>query len=206
MERTSRAADFLIKDGTTRLKLVLLALLCANGPDTGYGLGRLLNQQYKHLWPARLQQIYAELHRLDREELVKHSIRSGRRNSPSIKVYTITPAGVMLLKGSLDGRARQVHRDDLLVPLLCAELAGISELSKQISLRLEARQTEIAQLRSLPSLNGGGIGERLALEFEASRLHAETEWCINALALLARDSTDGGPGREAMRGPSCTTT
>ena len=83
-----------------------------------------------------------------------------------------------------------MHRDDLLVPLLCTQLVGTSEVSAQICRRLEARQAEIAELQTLLILHEQNIGRHLALGLEASRLHAETQWCLSALAFLANDLTD----------------
>ena len=49
-----------------RLALVILAILAERGPNTGYGIGRLLRSELRHFSNAKLQQVYFELAVLNR--------------------------------------------------------------------------------------------------------------------------------------------
>lgn len=96
--------------------MVVLALL-AQGPNTGYGLALLMQGTLRHVWRARLQQVYFDLARLARAGLV--SVRAVPiSNRPSKKEYSLTEKGRAALGDWLLRRpSRPLLRDELLVML-----------------------------------------------------------------------------------------
>jgi DNA-binding PadR family transcriptional regulator len=169
---------------STGLRLILLSLIFRRGTSTGYQLGRVLNKEFRQVWPATLQQIYAELSKLHDERLVEFEIRDGKSNGPSRKEYSITSVGKAKLEDWLRNTSCQVHRDGIFAQLLCSDLVGIPSLRSQIQGRLDQRLTEMAAISALLSPDGRPLGERLALELELSRVRAEANWCTAALGLL----------------------
>ena len=100
------------------LRFVLLALL-SDEPNTGYGLGRALNGEVKHLWDTSIQQIYGELRAMLADGLIEQRIIA-IRNRPAKKIYSITRQGRAELDRWLaDPAAAQRQKDSFLVKLYC---------------------------------------------------------------------------------------
>jgi DNA-binding PadR family transcriptional regulator len=168
------------------LRFVLLALL-ARRQDTGYGLGRLLRTELRHVWQASHQQIYPELAHLVTDRLVDVEVEE-LPNRPNKKLYSLAPAGELALRRWIALKPRASHRDELLPRLLCLGLVGADVLLERIKERLAERSTQLAELEpllaSVPSGNAS-VGELLALEAELYRVRAEVAWCQRAQSLLS---------------------
>ena len=86
------------------LRHVLLTVL-SREPNSGYGIGKLLQKELSHIWDARLQQIYGELAKLQADGLM--DVESvDLPNRPSKKIYSLTAAGMAELDRWLTDRAR----------------------------------------------------------------------------------------------------
>ena len=102
------------------LRYTVLALL-SEGPNTGYGIGRLLENQLNHLWGARLQQIYRELSKLKDENFVVAE-HIALLNRPAKKIYTITPAGSKALDRWLNEPPVPLFsKSDMLLKVYCLD-------------------------------------------------------------------------------------
>ncbi len=183
-----------------RLRVIILAMLFAKGPNTGYGLGRMLKGEFRHVWVAKLQQIYAELSGLRGDGLVAVEVSENKRNSPSRKLYSLTYAGEAELKRWFETKSLSSRRDDLLARLICLDrTGGVAGLKQRLQERLDERQAEAELLEAQLSVEDRKLGEQLALDFELRRVNAEWEWCRDALALLGETNGAGIaiPGRLA---------
>lgn len=107
------------------LRFVLLALL-NNEADTGYGLGRALNDEVKHLWDTTLQQIYGELRAMRTAGLTEQQIVA-LSNGREKKIYSITPQGQAELQRWLTGPVVAQRQKDSLPMGILAILNNITE-------------------------------------------------------------------------------
>ena len=188
----------------TTLRAVLLALL-SRGPNTGYGLSRLLGKELKHAWQAKIQQIYGELPGLMKGGLIDCTVRDVA-NRPAMKVYALTALGEAELERWLAQEPYALHKDDLVVRLMCLEWAGPATLIRHARERLHRKSERISVVESLlnqhQSLTRGAIARRLTLEAELLHVQADADWCKRALSLLGHvqaDERENTPSKEAER-------
>jgi PadR family transcriptional regulator AphA len=167
-----------------RLRFIILALLHARGPNTGYGLSRTLQNELSYVWRATLQQIYFEVARMHEEGLVDRKIGDGKRNAPRLKIYSITDAGEAELMRWIRDKPLSSHKDELPAHLICSSLLGPTALTEQIEERLEQREREAVRLCALISTDGRDAGVHLAMDLQLRRIRSEMEWCHEALATL----------------------
>jgi PadR family transcriptional regulator AphA len=173
------------------LRSVLLALLSKEA-NTGYGLGRLLRNEYQYLWDARLQQIYGELGRLHEEQLIQVE-EMPLPNRPPKKVYSLTPAGEAALDQWLSTPPTfQRPKDELLIQLCCVERMPAGVMVRRLEQRRDECASEAAALRALilqtPTTDPASIGRVLGLEAALARTEARVAWCDKARAALDGDA------------------
>ena len=180
------------------LRFVVMALL-SKEPNTGYRIGRLLDDPLGHLWDARLQQIYSELGKLEREGLVEAE-NVPLPNRPTKKIYSLTPAGWELLDGWLAQPSDSAPpRNSLLVRLYCLERIPRDIVMRRLKEQQDRQEGKAIQLRQRieesdrTSLRD--LGNVLALESSLSQAEAQAAWCVKAQALLGE--TDRAP--QALR-------
>ena len=181
------------------LRYTLLALL-SEGPNTGYGIGRLLEQRLSYLWGARVQQIYRELSKLEVENFVAVDYVA-MLNRPAKKIYTITPAGGKALDQWLEEPpVPLLGKSELLVKFFCMERLP----NDFIIARLEERQVDFEGMAQ--SLRGklidarrtppGQLGYLLTLEASLSAVEGQASWCAATAAEL-REAEPAGDGAQA---------
>ena len=173
------------------LRYTLLALI-SKQPNTGYGIGRLLQDPFKHLWGARLQQIYSELSKLEGQGLVEaESIASPNR--PAKKIYTLTPAGDEALDQWLkEPPVPLLSKSDLLVKLYCLDRLPNDVIVR----RLEERQAEYEGVAHAlrDRLTDAGrtapdqLGYLLTLEAGLAEVEGQASWCAKAVASIHEQS------------------
>ena len=169
------------------LRYTLLALI-SKQPNTGYGIGRLLQDPFRHLWGARLQQIYSELSKLEGQGLVEaESIASPNR--PAKKIYTLTPAGEEALDRWLkEPPVPLLSKSDLLVKLYCLERLPNDVIVR----RLEERQAEYEgvahalrdKLTKTRRTDPVQLGYLLTLEAGLAEVEGQASWCAKAVASI----------------------
>ncbi|OGO49395.1 MAG: hypothetical protein A2148_06830 [Chloroflexi bacterium RBG_16_68_14] len=184
------------------LRTVLLAIL-SKEPNTGYGLGRLLQKELSHLWDARLQQIYGELARLQADGLVTAQAID-LPNRPAKKVYSLTPTGRDELDGWLAERPAPVAcKDDLLVKLYCLDGMHRDLTIRRLEERREQAESEVGKLRhqlaQTPRTDPGQLGPLLVLEAALYRAEAEVSWCARALSCLREGQDERSVSEEPQR-------
>lgn len=168
-----------------RLALVILAILAERGPNTGYGIGRLLRSELRHISNARLQQVYVELAALNQAGFVSLDAVQNGPNDHGKKVYRITLAGEAQLNRSLAEPPAHAHRDGLLLHLVCLERLGKRGITHHLNSRIDEYHRVTTELEGrLLSEGGTPVGPKLALEFELHRTRAELDWCERTLRLV----------------------
>ena len=169
------------------LRYTLLALI-SKQPNTGYGIGRLLQDPFRHLWGARLQQIYSELSKLEGQGLVEAELIE-LTNRPNKKVYTLTPAGDEALDLWLtEPPVPLLSKSDLLVKLYCLDRLP----NDVIVLRLGERQAEYEsaaielrdKLIKVRQTDPVQLGYLLTLEAALTEAEGQATWCARAVASI----------------------
>ena len=171
------------------LRCTVLALL-SEQPNTGYGIGRLLEHQLSHLWGARLQQIYRELSKLEAQNFVEAE-HIALLNRPAKKIYTITPAGSKALDRWLnEPPAPLVSKSDMLLKVYCLE-----RLPKDVIVRrLEERQAEyenaVRDLREklTAARRADQLGYQLTLEAALAEARGQASWCAKAVTRIREEA------------------
>jgi len=169
------------------LQHVLLALL-SKEPNTGYGVGRALRCELRHLWDARLQQIYGELAKLEARGLLAAETVA-LPNRPAKKIYTLTPHGQETLdEWLLLSPPSRVSKDDLLIRLFCLERLPTEVLARRLEERLDEAKREEERLSretaQASRTDPAQLGRLLALEAALARTKAEAAWCERATGIL----------------------
>ena len=163
------------------LRHVLLTIL-SKEPNSGYGIGSLLQKELSHIWDARLQQIYGELAKLEADGLLAGE-SVDLPNRPAKKVYSLTAAGQAELDRWLtDGVVPHTNRDDMLVRLYCMERIPTDALMRRLEEERDAFEAEARELRRRlayrSSTEPSQLGLLLTLEAACSRAESQAVWCV----------------------------
>lgn len=175
---------------------VLAALL--DGEYSGYELTKRFDTGVANFWHARPQQVYAELAKLERDELVTgRTVRQEVR--PTKRLFSVTDAGIAEMSDFAAAAGKPSFiRDDLLVkvqasdhidaaPVLAqlrerAELAQVKvDLFTKLLLHMRGDRNEEAFLR-----NGSAVGPYLTCLRGLSLEREHREWCLRAAEVLRR--------------------
>ncbi|MEX0785814.1 MAG: PadR family transcriptional regulator [Dehalococcoidia bacterium] len=186
------------------LRYVLLALL-SKKPNSGYGLGRLLQRQLGHLWEARLQQIYGEMAKLQSAGLVEAE-EIELPNRPAKKIYSLTPEGQEALDDWLAGRCSpHSHKDEMLVRLYCLERMPPDVLARRLEEQRDEYEAEVVDLRNrlsqVPRTDAAQAGLLLTLEAALAVAEAQGRWFEKAISWLdsAGAALAAEPSAESLR-------
>ncbi len=177
------------------LKHVLLTVLNKE-PNSGYGIGRMLEQELGHIWCARLQQIYSELAKLHADGLM--SVENIQfLNRPPKKIYSLTDAGRSELERWLaEGAAPHGTKDDLLVRLYSMELIPRDALIRRLQAERDAYEVEARELRSrqaqTPRMDPATLGMLVTLEAARFRAESQVAWLERTLQWLRSADADAG--------------
>ena len=179
------------------LRCTVLALL-SEQPNTGYGIGRLLEHQLSHLWGARLQQIYRELSKLEAQNFVEAE-HIALLNRPAKKIYTITPAGSKALDRWLnEPPAPLVSKSDMLLKVYCLERLPKDVIVRRLEERQAEYETAVHDLRE--KLTGGPPGGPIGLPAHAGSRPRRGE----RPGIVVRESRGAHPRGSGYRLPSPT--
>jgi DNA-binding PadR family transcriptional regulator len=176
------------------LRFVLLALL-SKGPNIGYRLERELSAELDHLWGASIQQVYAELAKLEKDGALSVEYVDLQKR-PTKKIYSLTPVGYDALDEWLLRRPASIqHKDDLLVKLYCLDRIPPEIAVRHLEERRDAHEAKVRELRrKLEDADGAGLGYRLTVEAALSHEQGQASWCTNALSHIQQSQSAGGGG------------
>ncbi len=185
------------------LRHVLLTVL-SKEPNSGYGIGRLLQKELNHIWDARLQQIYGELAKLQADGLM--DVESvDLPNRPAKKIYSLTAAGRAELDRWLTDRpAPHTNKDNLLVRLYCVERIPPDVLIRHLEEERDAYEAETRELRhrlaQASRTEPSQLGLLLTLEAARCRADSQAAWCVKTLAWLRGQTQAAGSPDSLARG------
>ncbi len=167
------------------LRCTVLALL-SERPNTGYGIGRLLEHQLSHLWGARLQQIYRELSKLEAENFVEAE-HVALLNRPAKKIYTITPAGSKALDRWLnEPPVPLLSKSDMLLKVYCLERLPRDVIVRRLEERRVEYENAVRDLREklTEARRVDQLGYQLTLEAALAEAKGQASWCAKAVARI----------------------
>ena len=174
---------------------VLLGVLAAGGPMTGYDLRGWIRDSVGHFWSESFGQIYPELKRMTAQGLVSAAAGADGR-----KPYRITSAGRAALTAWLERQPQpETVRSELLLKLYFGRFLG-TETARDLLTGARDRATDrIADLETTAAdlRRGASKGEELLFSLLVTdrglaAARAERDWA--ARALKAVDALeDGGP-------------
>lgn len=174
---------------------VLLGVLAAGGPMTGYDLRGWISSAVGHFWSESFGQIYPELKRMTADGLV-----IGAAGADGRKPYRITPAGRAALAGWLELQPQpETVRSELLLKLYFGRFLG-TETAR--GLLVGARDRAAGRIADLEAAavdlrRGDTRGEELLFSLLVAdrglaAARAERDWALRALKAIDA-LEDGGP-------------
>jgi PadR family transcriptional regulator, regulatory protein AphA len=137
----------------TAVTPVVLGLL-AMRPRSGYDIKRVVDRSTRFFWAASYGQIYPELKRLEKAELIEgEDMPNGGRER---RVYKLTPAGHEALVEWLFGSTVTIElRDESLLRLFFADSLPHEQALMLLEGRKRGHEEFLATLREIEALPGG---------------------------------------------------
>ncbi len=174
---------------------VLLGVLAAGGPMTGYDLRTWISGAIGHFWRESFGQIYPELKRMTGEGLVTAAPGTEGR-----KPYRITPAGRTALAAWLERHPQpETVRSELLLKLYFGRFLGTETARDLLTGARDRASSRVADLEAAATglRRGETKGEELLFSLLVTdrglaAARAERDWAARALKAVAA-LEDGGP-------------
>jgi len=146
-------------------------------PRTGYEIKQLVDKSTRFFWAASYGQIYPELKRLERQELVsgESDPQSGRRR----KVYSLTAKGGRELAAWLERPPETFEmRNEGLLKLFLSSAQPAEEIGRQLDELQKHSEEIVARLGEIEQDVGEPEGFRpLCLRFGIEMNEWIAEWC-----------------------------
>lgn len=171
------------------LKYAILGLLNRH-PMTGYDLSKEFDQDLMNFWHAKHSQIYPELKKLTKEQLVEYEIQITGEILEK-KVYSITDKGKtelehwLLLEEELEPTPKDVFKLRMYFSENLTSDEFQTLLNDQYQKRLEKYQflsDRLNEHSTPPAFGSTGYGDYMVLLSATMREHAYLEWlkvCLN---------------------------
>ena len=174
---------------------VLLGVLAAGGPMTGYDLRGWIAGAIGHFWSESFGQIYPELKRMTAEGLV-----TAAQGADGRKPYRITPAGRAALTDWLERHPQaETVRSELLLKLYFGRFLGtetardlLTGARDRASERIGGLEAAAADLRRGETRGEELLFSLLVTDRGLAAARAERDWASRALKAVDA-LEDGGP-------------
>jgi len=182
---------------------VLAALL--DGEYSGYELTKIFDVGVANFWQAAPQQVYAELTKLEADDLVagREVVQEGR---PNKRQFTVTDAGVRELAAFATTPVKPLLiRDDLIVKVHVSDLLDPEPLITQLHERAEAAAAKLTLFEKMMVRLRDGLDEKTFLRqgrrigpyltcLGGRRLEREMrDWCLETARTLAERQKEERP-------------
>ena len=171
---------------TGTLAHALLGVL-AEGPRTGYGLVKHLEQSIAYTWPASHSQVYPELAKLREAGLIQESAAAPRGG----RVYELTDAGLGEVRRWLrETEPSRTVRDEAALRLFFLWLVEPADAEAYLHGEAERARETLAQLEEIATQVDPQTPKtrayRIALELGLRSTRARLEWAEWAATAGAR--------------------
>lgn len=90
-----------MKSSGNKTKFLILGLL-SEEPLSGYEIKKIVDMRFSFFWSESYGQIYPQLKKLSEDKLIEEISLNEKENSKTIKKYSITDQGMLVLKEWLD--------------------------------------------------------------------------------------------------------
>jgi DNA-binding PadR family transcriptional regulator len=185
------------------LRYAILGMLSL-GSMSGYDMKKFFRRNVGLFWNANFSQVYSQLHRLEREGLVRKTsvIQDG---VPNKKVYTLTPEGQQELKEWLSGPlGTPDYRDEFQLKFFFSHLLDEETIRAHL---LELHEFIQGRLESLEKVTSGHKRALSPITLQGARygVHyykAYLDWIAETLGLLDKGelTPEKSKGRTTGRG------
>ncbi|WP_405087719.1 PadR family transcriptional regulator [Microbispora sp. NBC_01389] len=189
------------------LRHALLGLLSA-GPASGYDLLKTFEISLANVWPATQSQLYSELGRLSREDLIEVAAEGPRGR----KEYRITGDGLAELRRWLvEEPPTQNRRSDMLLRVFFLDTVTPDEAHRYLEgLAVQAREEHAALRGVREQVIGQGedalrLYGDLALEWGLRLTAAQRDWAEWAAARIAALPHQNSPEGTELNGTTAPT-
>jgi DNA-binding PadR family transcriptional regulator len=171
-------------------KFVLLGLL-SHEPMTGYDIKKVMSLRMSYFWDLSYGQIYPTLEALEKDGLVTKEVVIEERG-PNRKVYSITEAGIEILRKWLAEPARkESHKYEILVKLFFgnqsapdSSIKHIQEFRARNAKNLEVMTLFEENLKESLSWNNDNFYMLLTVLLGKNTFKASIEWADTAIKML----------------------
>lgn len=178
------------------LRYAILGMLSL-GSMSGYDMKKFFRRNVGLFWNANFSQVYSQLHRLEREGLVKKTsvIQDG---VPNKKVYTLTPQGQDELRTWLGGSlGTPDYRDEFQLKFFFSHLLDEERLREHL---VELEGFIRGRLESLEKVTTGHKRALSPITLQGARYgvhyyRAYLDWIAETLDLLNRGDLLQGKGK-----------
>lgn len=185
------------------LRYAILGMLSL-GSMSGYDMKKFFKRNVGLFWNANFSQVYSQLHRLEREGLVRKTsvIQDG---VPNKKMYTLTPQGQEELKAWLAGSlGTPDYRDEFQLKFFFSHLLDGEALRAHL---LELQEFIRGRMASLEKVTSGHKRALSPITLQAARYgvhyyRSYLDWIQETLDMLNRGELHGdkAKGRQTGRG------
>lgn len=163
--------------------LLILGLL-ANQPRHGYDVKTLHDQRFPRAKPIALGQVYATLHRLERDGLIRLAQRD-RRCGPERTIYAVTEAGRSHIEAWLSTAEPPTASCTSNLPekLACLRLVAPTQYGPFLRAQHTAHTTRLEELTALTLRTDLPITDASAVNYAVAHIKADLAWLERLLDL-----------------------
>jgi DNA-binding PadR family transcriptional regulator len=162
----------------------LILGLLANQPRHGYDVKTMHDQQFPRAKPLALGQVYATLHRLERDGLIRTAGRD-RRYGPERTTYAVTEAGRSHIEAWLNTTEQSTasHTSTLPAKLACLRLVAPAQYQPFLRAQHAAHTTRLEELTALTLRTDLPLTDASAVDYAVTHIKADLAWLERLLDL-----------------------
>ena len=192
-----------MKDSTNKTRYLILGLL-SEQPISGYQIKKIVEKRFSFFWSESYGQIYPELKRLEKEEMIKVHKEDLCENAAhkERKKYAITDIGILKLQKWLKMPVeKEMTRYEILLKLYFSNhvlpetmIQHIREFQINHRNQLELFKKFEEDLKKSSDVHDNHSEVLMVLQFGKKVWNAYDEWCVETIELLEK-SKKGSSGK-----------
>lgn len=164
------------------LRYALLGIISKQAV-TGYDVVNIFKQQMIHFWGSTHSQIYTELHKMEKDQLIDHELVI-QASSPNKKIYSITDSGRKeLIKWAVEEPLKSAKiKDEFLIKSTIFPILSDEEVLTLLDEVIE-RETHTMDMTKkwkdhFEDQEEQDIGTLLTVEYGIRYAKMYVEWCM----------------------------
>ncbi|MDV2884649.1 PadR family transcriptional regulator [Alkalihalophilus pseudofirmus] len=163
------------------LRYALLGII-SKKPVTGYDVVRIFKQQMVYFWSSTHSQIYTELHKMEKEDLIEHELVI-QGTSPNKKVYHLTDSGKKdLIRWAMEEPLKPAKiKDEFLIKATIFPVLTVIEINKLLDEVIEREERILSMTKQwkehFDTQAERDAGTMLTVEYGIRYSEMYLEWC-----------------------------